>query len=171
MQKIPCASDEGMLPLRAPLDERLAVQNVRDGFLRAVMMNPGLRSWLDEKRAAPEGRVNAQFRRHGRESLRARRLRSSCAELIGMDDANRRRIGLVHARFDAAARAGLQSDSVLSVSSAVRSERRNAECTEDHRATRRLPGETEFRERGEEWLADSVHGQNLVRQSSPEFRR
>jgi hypothetical protein len=108
MQKIPCACDERMLSLRAPLDERLAVQNVRHGFLRAVMMNPGLRSRLDQKRAAPERRVNSQFRRHGREPLRARRLRSSRAELIGMDDADRGRIALVHARFDAVGRAGLQ---------------------------------------------------------------
>ena len=116
-----------MLSLRAPLDERLTVQNVRDGFLRAVMMNPGLRSRLDEKRAAPERRVNTQFRRHGREPPRARRLRSACAELIGMDDADRGGIALVHARFDAVGRAGLQSGSVNSVSSAVKSERRNTE--------------------------------------------
>ena len=127
MQKISRACGEGMFPLRAPLDERLAVQNVRDSFLRAVMMDTGLRSRLDQKRAAPQRRVNAQFRRHGRESLRARRLRSSCAELIGMDDADRGGIALVHARFDAVGRAVLRSGSVNSVSSAVKSERRNTE--------------------------------------------
>ena len=120
MQKIPGARDEGMFALRAPLDERLAVQNVRDGFLRAVMMDSSLRSRLYQKRAAPERRVNAQFRRHGREALRARSLRSSGAELIGMDHADRGRVALIHARFDAVGRAWLQFGSVVSVSSVVK---------------------------------------------------
>jgi hypothetical protein len=138
VDKITGARGEGMLSAFAPLHERFAFEDVRDGFLRAVIMDACLRSGFNQKRSAPERRLNSNFWRHGCEARRARRLRSSCAELIGMDDANRGRFVLGHSRFDDLKRLRLQSYSVFSVSSVVESEKPNTEFTEDHRVSQRL---------------------------------
>ena len=50
-----------VLTVLSPLHERLAFKNIDNCFLRAVMMDAGLRSGLDEKRSAPHAGCDAQF--------------------------------------------------------------------------------------------------------------
>jgi hypothetical protein len=137
VDKITGAGCEGMFSAFAPLDERFAFEDVCDGFLRAVMMDACLRSGFNQKHSAPERRLNSRLWRHGCEARRARGLRSSCAELIGMDDTNRGRFVLGHSRFDDPKCLRLQSDSAFSVPSVVKSEKPNTEFTEDHRVSQR----------------------------------
>ena len=115
MQKISRAHGDGMFSPLTPLNVRFAFQNVRHCFLPAVMMDPGLRSGLDQKSSAPQRRVDAQVSGNSREPQRTRRLRGSCAELIGMDDADGERAAFAHAQFDVPKLEKLQSNSVFSV--------------------------------------------------------
>lgn len=69
VQKISGAGGQGMLSALSPLDVRFTGQNVRYRFLRAVMMDAGLRPWLDEEGTAPKRRVDAQVWRDSREAL------------------------------------------------------------------------------------------------------
>jgi hypothetical protein len=100
MKKISRAHGDGMLSPLAPLDVRFAFQDVRDGFLQAVMMDSRLRSGLDKKRSGPERRVDAQVSRHCREPQRTRRLRGTPTELMRTNDADGVRLAFVHALFD-----------------------------------------------------------------------
>ena len=57
-----------MFSVFAPLDERFAFQDIRDGFLRAVVMNSRACYGFDQECSAPERRVDAQIGRDGREA-------------------------------------------------------------------------------------------------------
>ena len=96
VQKVARARRNRMFPALAPLNVGLALQHVRNGFLRAMMMDAGLRSWLDHKNSAPQPRVNPGLGGNRREPQRTGGLRSALAELVGMDDADGERIAFVH---------------------------------------------------------------------------
>ena len=66
VKKISGARCEGMLSALAPLNEGFAFQYVRDGFLWTVVMDAGLRARFNEKRPAPQRRMNAKLRRDRR---------------------------------------------------------------------------------------------------------
>ena len=108
MKEISSARGDGMFSVLATLDVRFAFQNVRDGFLQAVMMDARLRSGLDKKCSAPQRRVDAQIGRNRRAPQRTRRLRGSLAELLRINNADRQRIVFAHAQFDVQERARLQ---------------------------------------------------------------
>src|SRR5512140_3287546 len=88
MKKIAGADGCGGLTALAPLHEGLAFKNVDNRFLCTVMMDAGLRSGLDEKRAAPHAGGNAQITADGGVALRAWRLRCTGAELLGANYAD-----------------------------------------------------------------------------------
>jgi hypothetical protein len=110
MQKISRARGERMFSLFTPLDERLAGEHIGDRVLTAVMMNACLRFGFDQKSASPNRGLNSQVRRDSGETQRAWRLKSSGAELIGVNNADRERFVFIHTDYDVILLEKLQLD-------------------------------------------------------------
>ena len=86
VQEIPGLHGGRVFAMFAPFHKRLAFENIHDGFLRAVMMDSGSRTWLDQERAAPHGGADTQLAADGGVPLRARCLGRAGIELVWMDD-------------------------------------------------------------------------------------
>src|SRR5579883_378368 len=81
-----------------PAHERLALEDVDNRILLAVMMNAGSGQGLDDKGSGPQGRNDAVRGGDGRRPQRSRGLERLRALLLGMHDANCRVCMLLRAR-------------------------------------------------------------------------
>ena len=83
--------------IRAPAHFAHARQNVCDGLLRAVVVNPRASARLDLEHAAPHRRIDAELRRNRGLAFRARRLLGAPIEFGRVN--NSYRGGIAHRFF------------------------------------------------------------------------
>src|SRR5277367_1940210 len=92
VNEIACLRARCEFAVRAPTHFGYARQNVCDGLLLAMMVNPCAGAWLDLEQAAPKRRCDAELRRNGGQAFRARCLQCALIEFTRVNNADCKRI-------------------------------------------------------------------------------
>jgi hypothetical protein len=86
VEKVAGAHEDGVLAMASPTDGRLAIEDVDDGVLLAMVMDAGTGAGLDQKGSAPQSGFDAKLARDGGTPERTWSLAGAFGELFGMND-------------------------------------------------------------------------------------